>query len=116
MVTLWIHVTDAAIDLKRASTNKKKIGQKKTVLVLQSYIAKKNVSLVHVPGRKFFEKLFVRKSTFHRWRRSTKQYLGNTWPHYEKEQIQRPGTIFPNLSDKVAVLRGRENGCLFATL
>ena len=30
----------------------------------------------------------------------------NTWPQYEKEQIQPPGTTFSNLSDKIAVPRG----------
>ena len=40
----------------------------------------------------------------------------NTWPQYEKKQIQQPSTTFSNFSDKVAVLRGHENCCRFATL
>ena len=40
----------------------------------------------------------------------------NTWPQYEKNHIQQPGTTFSNFSDKVAVPRGHENSCRFATL
>ena len=35
---------------------------------------------------------------------------------YRREQFQRPGTTFSNFSDNVAVLRGHENCCHFATM
>ena len=54
----------------------------------------------------------ARTATAHHCR-SSKKIL---WPQYDKEQIQRPETTFSNFSDKVAVPRGHENCCRFATL
>ena len=35
---------------------------------------------------------------------SMEEQLKNTWPQYERKQIQQPGTTFSNFSDKVVVL------------
>ena len=40
----------------------------------------------------------------------------NTWPQYEKNQTQPPGTTFSNFSDKVTVPRGHQNCCRFDTM
>ena len=66
----------------------------------------------------------LKKKTFHRTRffekysyirvllidgGAVKSSEKNNWPQCENEQIQRPGTTFSNLSDKVVVPRGHES-------
>ena len=103
-VDLIIYVADPAIGLRRPSKNKE-MWTKKHYFSVE---LPKNVKSYELLGKRL-----VRPTT-NRWRSSKK----NTWSQYsyKKEQIQRPGTTFSNLSVKVAVPRGHENCYRLATL
>ena len=93
MVDFFIHVADAAIGLRRA-LKKEKSGQKNTVF----YCCRARKKRYDIVRDVFFN------TRMYKYCSSMEEQLKNTWPQYERKQIQQPGTTFSNFSDKVVVL------------
>ena len=103
MVDVWIHVTDAA-DVPQKP---KQYGQKNTAVCFTA---------VELEKKTLHRTSILENTRTREYCSSMEEQYKNNWPQYEKEQIKRPRTTFFNFSDKVAVPRGHENCCLFATL
>ena len=71
MVEFGVHITDAAIGLRRASENKEMWTENTAVLSVIELGKKKRYSV------EIFRKILVRTSTAHRWR-SSKIKLGHS--------------------------------------